>query len=58
VFAADTTIRSAIDPGERIARWSEFDRGGHFPALEVPELLAHDLIEFFGELRPGEVQRT
>jgi epoxide hydrolase len=58
VFAADTTIRSAIDPGERIARWSEFDRGGHFPAMEVPELLAHDLIEFFGELRPTGAPHT
>jgi hypothetical protein len=51
VFAADTTIRSVMDPGGRVGRWSEFDRGGHFPALEVPELLADDMAEFFGELR-------
>jgi hypothetical protein len=38
VFAADTTVRSLLDPGDTM-HWSEFDRGGHFPALEVPELL-------------------
>src|SRR6266567_3362913 len=38
VFAADTTIRSIFDPGNTIKHWSEFDRGGHFPAMEVPDL--------------------
>jgi epoxide hydrolase len=51
VFAADTTIRSVMDPKGRFARWTEFDRGGHFPALEAPELLADDLAEFFGQTR-------
>jgi epoxide hydrolase len=40
-----------MDPKGRFARWTEFDRGGHFPALETPELLADDLAEFFGETR-------
>ncbi len=47
VFAADTTIRSLMDPTGRIERWSEFDRGGHFPAMEVPDLLVSDLRAFF-----------
>jgi epoxide hydrolase len=34
--------------------WSEFDRGGHFPAMEVPDLLVGDLREFFGPLRVRE----
>ena len=51
VFAADTTIRSVMDPQGRFARWTEFDRGGHFPGLETPELLADDLADFFGETR-------
>jgi pimeloyl-ACP methyl ester carboxylesterase len=51
VFATDTSIRSLIDPDGVAARWTEFDRGGHFPALEVPELLAGELREFFGAYR-------
>lgn len=33
-----------------IVHWSELPRGGHFAALEVPELLAADLCSFFGSL--------
>lgn len=51
VFAADTTIRSLLDPGKRMAHWSEFDRGGHFPAMETPDLLVDDLRIFFRPLR-------
>jgi pimeloyl-ACP methyl ester carboxylesterase len=50
-FAADTTIRSLLDPGNTIAHWSEFERGGHFPAMEVPDLLVGDLRNFFRRLR-------
>ena len=50
-FAADTTIRSVFDPGNRIAHWSQFDRGGHFPAMEVPDLLVGDIQAFFRKLR-------
>jgi epoxide hydrolase len=51
VFAADNTIRSLADPTGQIAHWSEFDRGGHFPAMEVPDLLVGDVRRFFGTLR-------
>jgi pimeloyl-ACP methyl ester carboxylesterase len=34
-----------------VTRWTEHPRGGHFPALEEPELLARDLREFFRPLR-------
>jgi pimeloyl-ACP methyl ester carboxylesterase len=47
VFAADNTIRDVMDPQHRIERWSEFERGGHFPAMEVPDLLVADLQAFF-----------
>jgi epoxide hydrolase len=47
VFATDNSIRSLVDPAGIAAHWSEFDRGGHFPALEVPDLLADDLRKFF-----------
>ena len=47
VFAADTTIRGVMDPTGHIEHWWEFDRGGHFAAMEVPDLLAPDLRAFF-----------
>ena len=47
VFAADTAIRSVMDPSGHIEHWSEFDRGGHFPAMEAPDLLIEDLRCFF-----------
>ena len=50
VFAGDTTIRRLVDPAGRVSHWSEFDRGGHFPAMEVPDLLAGDIRAFFAEL--------
>ncbi|UMP04894.1 epoxide hydrolase family protein [Amycolatopsis sp. EV170708-02-1] len=30
-----------------IRHWSEFERGGHFAAMEVPDLLAADVRDFF-----------
>eukprot|EP00884_Botryococcus_braunii_P013281 jgi/Botrbrau1/21954/Bobra.0249s0077.1 len=40
-----TLIRSSYN----LKHSSEFDRGGHFAALEVPELLAKDIQDFFGQ---------
>lgn len=54
VFAADTTIRSLLDPGGTIAHWAEYDRGGHFPAMEVPDLLVDDIRTFFRPLRSSD----
>jgi len=34
-----------------IRRWTTMPRGGHFAALEQPELLAREIKEFFGTLR-------
>src|SRR5215468_336458 len=51
VFAADTTIRNLMDPAGQIGHWSEYDRGGHFPAMEVPGLLTGDIRTFFRGLR-------
>jgi hypothetical protein len=34
-----------------LVHWSEFDRGGHFPAMEVPELLVGDLRAFLRRVR-------
>jgi epoxide hydrolase len=46
-----TTIRQLMDPAGTIAHWSEYDRGGHFPAMEVPDLLAADIRTFFRAYR-------
>jgi pimeloyl-ACP methyl ester carboxylesterase len=51
VFAGDTTIRGVMDPAGTIEHWSEFDRGGHFPAMETPELLTGDLRDFVRRFR-------
>jgi pimeloyl-ACP methyl ester carboxylesterase len=51
VFAADNSIRSIIDPSGAYARWTEYDRGGHFPALEAPDLLTEDVRAFFRAYR-------
>jgi microsomal epoxide hydrolase len=36
-----------------VTHWSEFERGGHFAAMEEPELLAGDLRSFFATVRAG-----
>jgi hypothetical protein len=46
VFAADTTIRTLLDPQGEM-RWIEHPCGGHFPAMETPELLVGDLRAVF-----------
>ena len=33
-----------------VHRWTVMPRGGHFAAAEEPELLARDIVEFFGSL--------
>jgi hypothetical protein len=46
VFAADNSIRSLVEPTGNIVHWSEFDRGGHFAAMETPGLLVEDVRAF------------
>jgi pimeloyl-ACP methyl ester carboxylesterase len=51
VFAtADFAIRRFAEKSHNITRWSEYYSGGHFPALEVPDLLTGDIREFFRTL--------
>lgn len=51
VFAGDNSIRSIVDPDHDVAVWNEYDVGGHFPGLEVPEVLAQDLRAFLRTIR-------
>ena len=43
--------RHWVEPHYAIARWTDMPRGGHFAALEQPELLLDDVRAFFRELR-------
>jgi microsomal epoxide hydrolase len=43
--------RSFAEQVFNIQRWTEMPRGGHFAALEAPDLLAADVATFFGSLR-------
>ncbi|MFC4128801.1 epoxide hydrolase family protein [Nocardia rhizosphaerae] len=47
VFGTHPLVRRAMDPAKAIGHWSEFAEGGHFPAMEEPELLAADIRTFF-----------
>ena len=44
-------IRRFAKQTDNIVHWTEFDRGGHFAAMEVPDLLVGDVRDFFRPLR-------
>jgi microsomal epoxide hydrolase len=43
--------RELVEPWYDLRHYAEIDRGGHFPALENPDALVHELREFFRPLR-------
>lgn len=43
-------IRTLAERTDKIVRWTEFPRGGHFAALEEPDALIGDIREFFSSL--------
>ncbi len=51
VFAHDVCIRRYAEEENTIVRWTDVDQGGHFAALEEPELLLADVREFFRTVR-------
>jgi pimeloyl-ACP methyl ester carboxylesterase len=51
VFAADNMLRYVLNREGYIAHWNEFEEGGHFPAMEVPDLLTGDIRAFFRSYR-------
>jgi hypothetical protein len=44
-------FRRYAERSSNIVHWSEFDRGGHFAAMEAPDLLVGDMRMFFRQLR-------
>ena len=51
VFPGDGTSRRIAERQHNLVRWTEFDRGGHFAALQAPELLVDDIRAFVRDLR-------
>ena len=47
IFAADLSVRAVVDPAGTYESWTEHASGGHFPAMEVPDLLVTDIRTFF-----------
>ena len=45
------SIRRFAELTNNIVHWTEFDRGGHFAAMEAPDLLVGDVREFFRRFR-------
>ncbi|WP_456844812.1 epoxide hydrolase family protein [Cellulomonas sp. P5_C6] len=51
LFPTDPAIRHVDARAHRLVHWTEHERGGHFAALEAPNLLVGDLRTFFRPLR-------
>lgn len=51
VFPGDPGIRRVAEREHHVIHWSEFGRGGHFAAMEAPDLLVADVRAFFRLVR-------
>ena len=52
VFPNDfRSVRAFAERSNNIVHWSQMDRGGHFAALDAPDLLVDDLRTFFRRFR-------
>ncbi|TCC56373.1 epoxide hydrolase [Kribbella pittospori] len=49
--AHDVAIRRYAERDNTITRWTDLDHGGHFAALEIPDVLLTDVRDFFRDLR-------
>jgi epoxide hydrolase len=47
----DDIVPTLYNADGAIGHWSQFDEGGHFPAIETPDLLVGDLRTFFRGVR-------
>jgi pimeloyl-ACP methyl ester carboxylesterase len=50
-FGEEPLTRRILDPEAKLAYWNQHAEGGHFPALEAPDVLVGDLRTFFASLR-------
>jgi len=51
VFGAEPFVRKLLDADGAIGHWTEYEVGGHFPAMEQPDLLVEDLRTFLRRFR-------
>ena len=51
MFHSEPLMRRLFNADGHIAHFSEFTEGGHFPAMEEPELLVEDVQAFFRGVR-------
>ncbi len=51
VFGEDVSIRRFAERSNTITYWAEYDQGGHFAAMETPDLLVEDVRLFFRTVR-------
>lgn len=49
-FAEDVAIRRYAEQTNTITRWTDYDSGGHFAAMQTPDILVDDIRAFFREL--------
>jgi pimeloyl-ACP methyl ester carboxylesterase len=47
VFPGDPSVRRFVEMEHEVVHWSEFGHGGHFAAMEAPDLFVGDVREFF-----------
>jgi epoxide hydrolase len=47
----DVSLRARDEQANNIVHWTAHDRGGHFAAMEAPDLLVADMREFFRRFR-------
>ncbi|MCF3123084.1 epoxide hydrolase [Streptomyces arenae] len=47
----DIALRRDEEKANNVVRWRDYDRGGHFAALEAPDLLLTEIREFFADHR-------
>ncbi|MFD7828586.1 alpha/beta fold hydrolase, partial [Kitasatospora sp. NPDC059803] len=47
----EAACKSKAEPTATITQWTEFERGGHFAAMEEPAALTGDIRTFFRALR-------
>jgi pimeloyl-ACP methyl ester carboxylesterase len=52
VYAHDLMlpVRALAEREYNVVHWSEFERGGHFAAMEVPDVFAADVLAFFSKV--------
>lgn len=51
VFPGAGTLRTLAERSHNVVRWTRYDRGGPFAALQAPDQLVDDIRAFVADLR-------